>query len=92
VASVPSSGRKNLWAHHMVGNVSHSLASYLISFILILQTYSYTAATWSDDISQAAAAGFDGFALNHGSSDWQFDRMADAYNVASAQGSFKLFL
>jgi glucan endo-1,3-alpha-glucosidase len=52
---------------------------------------SYTVATWEDDVNQAAAAGFDGFALNHGSDSWQFDRMSDAYNVA-AKKSFKMFL
>jgi glucan endo-1,3-alpha-glucosidase len=55
-------------------------------------TYSYTTATWSDDIKLAVSADFDGFALNHGSSDWQFDQMDDAYSMADAQGSFKMFL
>ncbi|WVQ95055.1 hypothetical protein IAU59_002147 [Kwoniella sp. CBS 9459] len=58
---------------------------------MVGNTYSYTQSTWADDITQAQAAGIDGFALNYGRDSWQPDRLADAYAAAAAKG-FKLFL
>ncbi|OCF44040.1 hypothetical protein I317_02148 [Kwoniella heveanensis CBS 569] len=58
---------------------------------MVGNTYSYTQATWSDDITQAQAAGIDGFALNYGSDSWQPARLSDAYTAAAAKG-FKMFL
>ncbi|WVF67574.1 hypothetical protein IAT40_002332 [Kwoniella sp. CBS 6097] len=58
---------------------------------MVGNTYSYTQATWADDISQAQAAGIDGFALNYGSDSWQPARLSDAYTAAAAKG-FKMFL
>lgn len=58
---------------------------------MVGNTYSYTQATWADDISQAAAAGIDGFALNMGGDSWQPARVANAYAAAEAQGTFKMF-
>ncbi|WWC71473.1 uncharacterized protein I206_105431 [Kwoniella pini CBS 10737] len=64
----------------------------LFAHHMVGNTYSYTQSTWADDISQASAAGIDGFALNYGSDSWQPSRIADAYAAAKADGSFKLFL
>jgi glucan endo-1,3-alpha-glucosidase len=58
----------------------------------MVQTYSYTPATWADDISKAAANGIDGFALNMGRDDWEPARIADAFAAAEDNGRFKLFL
>lgn len=66
--------------------------SLLVAEAQVGNTYSYTPALWADDINQASSAGFDGFALNHGASTWQFDQMDDAYTAADSKGSFKLFL
>ncbi|KAK4683990.1 glucan endo-1,3-alpha-glucosidase, partial [Tremellales sp. Uapishka_1] len=60
---------------------------------MVGNTYSYTQATWADDIALAAAAGIDGFALNMGSDSWQPPSVAMAYAAAEASGlDFKLFL
>ena len=41
-------------------------------------TNQYTSADWQEDITQAHAAGIDGFALNVGSDDWQPGQVATA--------------
>ncbi|WWD02288.1 hypothetical protein V865_000327 [Kwoniella europaea PYCC6329] len=64
----------------------------LFAHHMVGNTYSYTQSTWADDISQASAAGIDGFALNYGSDSWQPSRIADAYAAAKANGNFKMFL
>ncbi|WRT68503.1 uncharacterized protein IL334_005479 [Kwoniella shivajii] len=64
----------------------------LFAHHMVGNTYSYTQSTWADDISQASAAGIDGFALNYGRDDWQPARLNDAYAAAKADGGFKLFL
>ncbi|EIM88179.1 glycoside hydrolase [Stereum hirsutum FP-91666 SS1] len=56
----------------------------------------YTQADWEVDISLASFHGFDGFALNVGSEDWQLDRVADCYATAEKlmqpdREAFKLF-
>lgn len=61
--------------------------------LLMQQTYSYTIEEWASDISMAAAAGIDGFALNIGNDYWGWDRVVDAYAAAKSFGpSFKLFM
>ncbi|WWC90609.1 uncharacterized protein L201_005545 [Kwoniella dendrophila CBS 6074] len=59
---------------------------------MVGNTYSYTQATWLDDIALASSVGIDGFALNYGSDSWQPARISDAYAAASAAGNFKMFL
>ncbi|WVQ80186.1 hypothetical protein IAT38_002291 [Cryptococcus sp. DSM 104549] len=71
---------------------STSGTKYLYAHHMVGNTYSYSQSTWADDISQAASAGIDGFALNYGSDSWQPARIASAYAAAAAQGSFKMFL
>ncbi|EIW68225.1 hypothetical protein TREMEDRAFT_44661 [Tremella mesenterica DSM 1558] len=71
--------------------VSATGTKYLWAHHIVGNTYSYTQSTWADDISMAASAGIDGFALNMGSDSWQPARIADAYAAAQAHGSFKLF-
>ncbi|WVW85518.1 hypothetical protein I302_107556 [Kwoniella bestiolae CBS 10118] len=64
----------------------------LFAHHMVGNTYSYSQSTWADDISQAYAAGIDGFALNYGGDSWQPARLSDAYAAATAQGKFKMFL
>ncbi|ODN83711.1 hypothetical protein L202_01805 [Cryptococcus amylolentus CBS 6039] len=73
-------------------NPACSSTKYVYAHHMVGNTYSYTQSIWASDISQAYAAGIDGFALNYGSDSWQTSRIADAYAAAKAQGSFKLFL
>lgn len=55
-------------------------AHFIVGF-----TDTYTTADWTEDITQAHAAGIDGFALNVGSNDWQPAQVAAAY-VSYYQG------
>ncbi|CAD6570391.1 MAG: hypothetical protein TREMPRED_005793 [Tremellales sp. Tagirdzhanova-0007] len=59
---------------------------------IVGNTYSYTQATWADDIGLASAAGIDGFALNLGSDAYEPSSVTNAFAAAEAHGSFKLFL
>ncbi|ORY35656.1 glycosyl hydrolase family 71-domain-containing protein [Naematelia encephala] len=70
---------------------SSSSSKTVYAHHMVGNTYSYTAATWADDISQAQAAGIDGFALNYGSDYWQVPHIQDAYAAAASAG-FKTFL
>ncbi|WVQ62263.1 uncharacterized protein L199_000402 [Kwoniella botswanensis] len=68
-----------------------SESHYVWAHHMVGNTYPYTQSNWASDISQAQAAGIDGFALNMGSDSWQVDRISDAYSAAGSSG-FKLFL
>ncbi|KAJ2919641.1 hypothetical protein MD484_g834, partial [Candolleomyces efflorescens] len=55
--------------------------------------YSYSRSDWEKDIREIQAKGVDALALNIGSSEWQRQRIADAYDVAQTIGTnFKLFI
>lgn len=103
VAAPPAGATKALYAHHIVGNVGVETGLTSLSSLLFWslarrsgkadpQTYSYTQSTWADDINQAYAAGFDGFALNVGGDADEPTRVGLAYAAAQAQGKFKLFM
>ncbi|KAJ3526074.1 hypothetical protein NM688_g8304 [Phlebia brevispora] len=63
-------------------------AHFMVGF-----TYSYTSDDWMEDVTEAHAAGIDGFALNIGSDDWQPSQVAAAYAAAESSGTgFKLFI
>lgn len=60
---------------------------------MVGNTYPYSYNDWVNDIKLAQAAGFDGFALNFGSDDWQPARIADAYRAANdLKTNFKMLL
>ncbi|ORX38896.1 glycosyl hydrolase family 71-domain-containing protein [Kockovaella imperatae] len=60
---------------------------------IVGNTYSYSVSDWMNDMSQASAAGIDGFALNFGNLYWEFTQMDNAYAAANQLGgNFKLFL
>lgn len=66
---------------------------YVIAHHMVGNTYPYTIDNWTADISQAAAANIDGFALNMGRDDWQPARVADAYKAAlQSNQDFKLLI
>ncbi|CED85561.1 Glycoside hydrolase, family 71 [Phaffia rhodozyma] len=61
--------------------------------MMVGNTYPYTQADWLTQITLAAGAGFDGFALNIGSDSWQWTQVSYAYAAAASFGtSFKLFI
>jgi glucan endo-1,3-alpha-glucosidase len=60
---------------------------------MVGNAYPYTIDTWKQDIELASNHGIDAFALNIGSDSWQIERVADAYNAASASNTtFKMFI
>jgi glucan endo-1,3-alpha-glucosidase len=54
-------------------------------------TYPYTEATFTNDISVAQSAGIDGFALNIGQDTWTSSRIATFFSVSQNYPNFKLF-
>ncbi|KAH9885291.1 glycosyl hydrolase family 71-domain-containing protein [Xylariomycetidae sp. FL2044] len=67
---------RQVFAHYMVGLTSGQ-----------------TATQWQTDIAEAQASGIDGFALNVGAADtWNAEQLQYAYDAASAQDGFSLFL
>ncbi|TCD69383.1 hypothetical protein EIP91_007730 [Steccherinum ochraceum] len=54
----------------------------VVAHFMVGNTYPYTANEWRKDIQLASEHGFDGFALNVGKEDWQFDRVGDAFEAA----------
>ncbi|KAG9017302.1 hypothetical protein FRB93_007415 [Tulasnella sp. JGI-2019a] len=68
----------------------------VVAHFIVGNTYGRTSADWTQDITQAAAQGIDGFALNMGIDDWQPARMQNAYDAAAALSAsginFKMFV
>ncbi|KAF2091401.1 glycoside hydrolase family 71 protein [Saccharata proteae CBS 121410] len=65
-------------------------ARYVFATFKVENAESYTQETWQEDIASAKATGIDGFDCQSQSTDWQFDRIRDAFDVAESQ-HFQLF-
>ncbi|KAG8906843.1 hypothetical protein FRC00_012303, partial [Tulasnella sp. 408] len=63
----------------------------VVAHFMVGNTYSYDKAMWTKQINLAKAQGIDAFVLNFGALDWEYSRMQDGYDAASALG-FKMFL
>ncbi|CAK5266096.1 unnamed protein product [Mycena citricolor] len=60
---------------------------------MVGNTYPYKGTDWNADMTQAASHGIDGFVLNVGKEDWQFDQVARAFDAAAGLTQpFLLFL
>ncbi|KAH8103478.1 glycoside hydrolase family 71 protein [Cristinia sonorae] len=60
---------------------------------MVGNTFPYTIHDWRKDIELAHEHGFDGFALNVGKEQWQFDRVKDAFEAARySRLDFRLFM
>ncbi|KAG9020111.1 hypothetical protein FS837_008584, partial [Tulasnella sp. UAMH 9824] len=64
----------------------------VVAHFMVGNTYSYDKAMWTKQINLAKALGIDAFVLNFGALDWEYSRMQDGYDAASAVGGFKMFL
>ncbi|KAL7419081.1 hypothetical protein Q5752_005917 [Cryptotrichosporon argae] len=62
----------------------------LYAHVIVGNTYGYAAAEWASEIAEAQAAGIDGFAMNLGAAQYEYDSISYAYPAAAAAG-FKMF-
>ncbi|KAJ7190770.1 glycoside hydrolase family 71 protein [Mycena pura] len=65
-------------------------ASIVVAHFMAQNAFSYSQSDWANDINTAKATGIDGFALNIALTDYEVDRVADAFVVAESS-DFKLF-
>ncbi|KIJ64429.1 glycoside hydrolase family 71 protein [Hydnomerulius pinastri MD-312] len=71
----------------------NSSTKYVVAHFMVGNSYPYTVNNWKSDILLAHQSGFDGFALNVGSDNWQPQQVANAYEAAQQSGTgFKLFM
>ncbi|KAL1705914.1 glycoside hydrolase family 71 protein [Schizophyllum commune] len=64
-------------------------AQTVLAHFMAQESYSYSQDDWAKDISSAQSIGIDGFVLNVALSDYEVDRIVDAFAAAEAAG-FKL--
>ncbi|KAJ3510263.1 hypothetical protein NLJ89_g4780 [Agrocybe chaxingu] len=65
---------------------------YVFMHHIVGNTFGYTLADWTEDISRIQAKGVDAIALNIGRSDWQRPQVQMAYDAAASLGTgMKLF-
>ncbi|KAJ7718317.1 glycosyl hydrolase family 71-domain-containing protein [Mycena metata] len=63
----------------------------VVAHFIVGNAERYTKDDWKTDIDRAGSAGFDGFALNVGETDWQVDQFHTALDAAAGT-DFKLFV
>ncbi|KAJ7713164.1 glycoside hydrolase family 71 protein [Mycena metata] len=63
----------------------------VVAHFIVGNAERYTKDDWKTDIDRARSAGFDGFALNVGETDWQVDQFHTALDAAAGT-DFKLFV
>ncbi|KAL5531942.1 hypothetical protein ACEPAF_5505 [Sanghuangporus sanghuang] len=85
----------NLTAHSQTEAMKHNAREpkLVVAHFMVGNTAPYNPYDWEEDIRLASKHGIDGFALNVGKEDWQFDQVSACFEAAERSATnFKLFI